>query len=94
MEDRKDDSGKTRMDLLPFDALEEVAKVMTFGAKKYRPDGWKNVPDGVSRYEAALLRHLAAIKRGESHDAESGLSHVSHMACNALFLVHLMGENK
>ena len=30
---KKYDQDKVRMDLLPFDSLEEIAKVLTFGAK-------------------------------------------------------------
>jgi hypothetical protein len=32
---RKDDQDKNRLDLLPFEALEVVGQVMTYGAKKY-----------------------------------------------------------
>jgi hypothetical protein len=91
---RKDDSEKLQMNLLPWDALEEVAKVLTAGAKKYSPNGWKTVPDKVERYEAALIRHLAAYKRGEDLDPEDGLSHLAHLACNALFLVSFREEKR
>lgn len=84
---RKDDQDKPDMSLLPFDSLEEVARVLTFGAKKYSRDNWQHVPDAVNRYVAAMLRHLTAWRNGERLDPDSGLSHVSHMACSALFLV-------
>lgn len=85
---KKFDSDKPRMDLLPFNAIEEVAKVLTYGLKKYgQENGWKRVENALPRYEAALLRHYAAYKQGESHDSESGLLHLSHMACNALFIL-------
>lgn len=88
---KKNDDNKIRMDLLPFDALEEIAKVLTFGANKYSDNGWKYVPDAVKRYEAALLRHYAAYKKDEVYDDESNLYHLSHLACNALFLLwHFM----
>lgn len=83
----KHDDEKPRMDLLPFDALEAVAQVLTFGAVKYSVDGWKKVEDAERRYVAALLRHLVAAQRGEKLDAESGLSHAAHMATNALFIL-------
>jgi hypothetical protein len=87
---KKFDQGKNRLDLLPWESLEEVGKVLTYGVNKYgEPSGWQDVPDAKSRYEAALLRHLSAHKRGEKTDPESGISHLSHMACNALFLVYL-----
>lgn len=90
----KNDNGKPRMDLLPFDAIKGVSDVLTFGANKYTPNGWKDVPDAIPRYEAALLRHFAAIKTGEQNDPESGLPHIYHLACNALFLASLMTAEK
>lgn len=87
--DMKFDGGKPRMNLLPADALLAVAEVLTFGAQKYEADSWKQVEGGRERYEAALLRHWAAFKSGEDYDSETGLSHWAHIACNALFLVHL-----
>lgn len=83
----KHDTEKPMMSLLPFDALDEVAKVLTYGAKKYSPDGWRKVE--IDRYKSALIRHLSAYLQGEELDPESNLSHVAHMACNALFLVAL-----
>jgi len=35
LEGLKKDSGKLRMDLIPVDALREIARVLTFGAEKY-----------------------------------------------------------
>lgn len=90
----KHDQEKLRMDLLPFDALEEIARVLTYGAKKYNPDNWKKVPNAKARYEAALLRHYAAYQRGEAKDPESGLSHLAHLGCNALFLIWLENGKK
>jgi hypothetical protein len=87
---RKDDGGKTRMELLPLDALEEVARVLTHGAKKYAPGNWQKVTGARERYTGALLRHLAAWRGGETLDAESGddmLLHIAQVATNALFLV-------
>jgi hypothetical protein len=80
------------MDLLPFEALEEIARVLTYGAKKYAPNNWQKVPDAKERYEAALLRHFSAHKRGEKNDPESGLSHLAHVGCNALFLIWLQDK--
>jgi hypothetical protein len=91
---RKDDNEKIRMDLLPFEALEAVAKVLTFGAKKYADNNWKNVNDAEHRYVGALLRHLSAYLKGEWWDEETELSHLSHMATNALFLVYFEEKKK
>lgn len=67
--------------------LRAVAAVLTYGAIKYKEDSWQHVPDGKARYESALDRHLNAWKAGEECDAESGLPHLAHAACNALFLL-------
>ena len=83
----KDDKKKIRMELLPFDSVREVAKVMTHGAEKYEPDNWKKVE--VMRYVGAFLRHLVDWMLGETIDKDSGLRLTSHMACNALFINHI-----
>jgi hypothetical protein len=99
IEGRKDDRDKPRMELLPYDVLVEVSKVLTYGAKKYAPDNWKKIPDAENRYTGALMRHLSAWQSGEDVDPESGeekLLHIAQVACNALFLVwySLHGEAK
>jgi hypothetical protein len=84
----KFDGSKARMELLPLKALEAIAAVMTFGANKYADNGWKSLEDAEGRYTGALLRHLTAIQAGEVNDPESGLPHIAHVACNAVFLTH------
>ena len=74
-----------RWDLLPFEPLENVVEILTFGAKKYEPNNWQKV-DSI-RYFDALIRHLIADHiRGEDNDQESGMLHSSHADCNAVFL--------
>ena len=85
----KHDAGKPRYDLLPAHAIDELAKILTFGAEKYAPNTWKLVDDGVERYRAALLRHTFAMQAGELLDAESGLPHAAHAMCCASFIVEL-----
>jgi len=86
----KFDTDKPQMELLPMNALLEVSKVLTHGAKKYAPGNWKSVENARDRYTGALLRHLALWREGETIDEESGedkLLHIAQVACNALFLV-------
>lgn len=85
----KHDSGKTRFDLLPHRAVEEMAKVLTFGAGKYEPDGWRHVKGWRWRYYAAALRHLWAYQMGQRLDPESGLHHLAHAMCCVCFLFEL-----
>jgi hypothetical protein len=92
MEGSKFDSEKIRMDLLPFDSLEEIAKVLTFGARKYSDNNWMIVPEAEKRYQAAMLRHISSHKKGEMLDRESGLSHLAHAGCCLLFLLHFQAK--
>ena len=87
----KFDGDKLRPDLIPPSATKALAEVLTFGARKYKPNNWKNCTD-LSRYEAALLRHILAYQEGESHDSESGMPHLWHAMTNIAFLIEL--DNK
>ncbi len=87
----KFDTSKTRFDLVPTTLIKSVAEVLTYGAKKYKPNNWQKVDDH-SRYVAALYRHLEAWRAGEDNDAESGLSHLAHAATNISFLIHLKAQ--
>lgn len=82
----KYDGEKNRLDLLPFDALEEVGTVYTLGAKKYADRNWEK---GINymRVVGALLRHLFAWIRGEERDPENGQRHLASVAWNALALL-------
>ncbi len=71
-------------------AMLAVAKVLTFGASKYGPNNWQKLEKFAERYYAGVLRHLFAHGGGETTDPESGLPHLAHAACGALFL--LSGE--
>lgn len=83
---QKFDTEKIRMDLLPPLALNEIAKVFTFGAQKYSAWNWSNGIDQ-SRLFGALQRHLNAWQRGEELDPESGEPHLSHAGCCMLMLM-------
>lgn len=89
----KADLGKPRMELLPLEAICEVAKVMTFGANKYTDGGWRHVPDGIRRYEGAMLRHLMQ-EEFEEIDDETGELHAAAVACNALFRLQLILDER
>lgn len=86
----KHDQDKPHMNLLFQEipnALVEVAKALRMGELKYGRENWKKVENLEDRYLAALLRHLVAIQMGEKQDKESGLSHLAHVAVNAMFLL-------
>ena len=83
----KYDSDKLRFDLIPVDALEEVAKVYTLGAKKYGDRNWEKGLS-YSRMFGALLRHAYAWWKGEKNDKENKLHHLSSVIFCALGLLH------
>lgn len=85
----KHDDDKQRWDLLPYDALEHVVKVLTLGAKKYAEWNWMYVERAEDRYFAAAQRHLVAWRGGEGVDPETGVSHIAHAICCLLFLLSL-----
>ena len=89
---KKFDGDKVRYDLVPPSAIESIAKVLTFGAKKYDPNNWKSVEDP-ERYVGALYRHLEAWRAGEVLDPESGLPHLAHASTNLAFLIELNYES-
>ena len=78
------DAGKPRYSLVPQDALHEVVKVLTYGAKKYSDDNWKRVPDLQRRYKDAAGRHEYQ-NQSADFDDETGLYHLAHKICCDMF---------
>jgi hypothetical protein len=95
----KYDSGKPMYNLIPADALEEVVKVLTAGAKKYNEpineENWRKVPDLQHRYFAAAQRHIWADKRGLDIDLDDGDSkgtNCYHLACAIASLMFMLQD--
>jgi hypothetical protein len=86
-EGTKFDNGKPNFDLIPIEPLEELQKVLEYGAKKYSVNNWMLLPDFNKRYFNAAVRHLWAWLWCEKYDKESGLPHLAHAFCNLMFLV-------
>ena len=86
--DFKHDKGKLFVSLVDPFYIEDIAKVLTFGAEKYSKNSWQTLEDAETRYKDALLRHLLAYLKGELIDAESGLTHLAHIGTNVMFLSH------
>ena len=84
----KHDAEKVRMELLDPYAMEQLAAVLTFGAKKYAAHNWRlGIRKG--RLIAALLRHTFQYLKGEDKDPETGLSHIAHAMCCCMFILGL-----
>ena len=87
MEGRKYDQGKPEWWLLPFLAVQEIVKVLTYGSTKYDPFNWKKVPNAKNRYFSAFMRHVIAWWEGEQNDPETGFNHLAHAGCCLLYLL-------
>ena len=88
----KFDKGKPDLSLIPYEALEELAKVLMYGEKKYGRWNWKKKLN-YSRLTSAALRHIHKFNSGIDRDDESGELHLSHAACNLFFLIYFL-KNK
>ena len=89
----KADSGKPNLSLVPTQIILEIEKIRAYGTAKYGDsENWKKVE--LERYHQALLRHTLAIWNDVgAKDEESGLLHLSHIACNVAFILELMNED-
>lgn len=83
----KNDSGKLDWSLLPIECIEDAVAVLTMGAEKYSPDGWKSLERLYERYYSAAMRHIAEWKKGNKIDEESGKNHLAHAMVNLMFLL-------
>ena len=83
---KKFDEGKLPYELISTVALDEIVKVLGFGAEKYGRHNWRQ---GMrwSRLHGAALRHLTKHLNGESLDEETNISHLAHAACCLMFLL-------
>lgn len=84
--------GKPEWDLVDWESLEPMVRVLMHGAKKYTPDNWKEGYP-IRRTFSSLMRHMTAFMDGEDIDPESGESHLGHAMCNLLFMQYML-KNK
>jgi hypothetical protein len=86
-------SGKLRVELIPWSWTVALAQVFSQGARKYADDNWKK---GLSMREVlgCLERHFLALKRGEMYDEETGCHHGALVAWNGLAFMwmHITGK--
>jgi hypothetical protein len=86
MRAQRHNTGKLRLDLLPPEAIEGLASIVTYGAEKYADRDWEKGDKYMTTY-ASLQRHLLAFHKGIDIDEESGLSHLHHAMANIAFLI-------
>jgi hypothetical protein len=94
--------GKTPYAYVPMDLLDGAAKVMQYGAAKYRDS--ENFRKGYSDLLSPLssvMRHLVEVQRsihtndldntkGYLLDKESGEAHIHHLLTSVMLLIHSM----
>lgn len=105
MEDQKfkADAGKAKPDLIELGfprALRLVQATLEYGSIKYEEHSWRDVPNGMARYNRAGRRHRQARDMVadptqdffavlEACDEESGLPHIAHEIFNLLCMIEL-----
>ena len=72
--------------------LKHLAKVLTFGAKKYKANNWRECED-LERFKGAAMRHFEAYRMGEYFDSETGMPHLAQAMTNIVFLLELEDES-
>ena len=70
--------------------LRDIADVREYGDAKYGDsNSWRRVE--LQRYIDAMLRHIIAfVEDPDGVDAESGIAHYKHAACNMAFICEMM----
>lgn len=86
---KKNDMGKLEWEMMPEEALEEVMKVLQFGANKYGKWNWLDNANEAeyTRIMNAIERHFKKFKKGQDLDEESSLPELAHVITNCLFLL-------
>ena len=84
--------GKRKWSLVHYKSLEPLVEVLEFGAKKYGEFNWQKGLDKKEILES-MMRHLASLMDGEQNDKESGLHHIGHIMCNAMFYEYFKSKD-
>lgn len=81
-----------RYDLIPVEALAEVARHYGRGAEKYAAHNWRKGYEW-SKSFAALMRHAQQFWAGENIDEETGSHHMAGVVFHALSLITFTSEH-
>lgn len=82
--------GKPKLHLMPYDALQEIARALEHGIPKYGKNGYRKGVDW-TEYVDAALRHIYAFADGSypDMDDESKLQHLAHAGASIAILIWL-----
>lgn len=73
---QKDTKGKEKVSLIPWSALQAIARAREYGVKKYKANAYKEVPS--EQFLEAVIRHVYKFLDGSNYDDESKLHHLDH----------------
>jgi len=88
--DLKRAENKPQIQLLPVDALMEVARVISHGAGKHGANSWRDEPTPWTERFGSMLRHTYAALNGQDVDPDTGADGCYHLAeaiAQGLFLL-------
>lgn len=83
---KKNDKQKAPIDLIPYEALEEMAFTLAAGEQKYGTASWAKGLK-LRRLLSAALRHIGQFNSGEDFDNETKTIHLSNAAVNLVFAI-------
>lgn len=83
----KKDMGKLRWSLLPWDAVEEVVRVLMFGAEKYADRNWEKGMEYGRLFDADMRHKIDWWQKGKDKAEDSNIHHIAHAVCDGLFLL-------
>lgn len=89
----KTDTGKDRLDLLPYAGLASAAKAFEYGLNQYGHNNYQNAKS-FRPFLAAAIRHTMKKLDGEDLDKDSGLDHISHSLACLLMAEQIKSQGK
>ena len=85
------DEGKLRVELVPPEAIEAIAEILTYGCTEKKPLPYKerSWEEGMlySRLMGSVMRHVLAYAKREDKDYESSKHPLKHALCDLAMLV-------
>lgn len=83
----KFNAGKPRFDLIPPDALRDLAQLYEIGSRKYADRNWEKGMNW-GKIQSSLMNHYTKWAKGEDYDDETGIHHMIAVMWNAIALYH------